>query len=131
MADDFIPEDVKQFILQNIDSIAQLECLLLLRGNPHVEWSVSTIARKLYVSEQVALDVLANLSAQALVSVKDAPAAYAYQPQDSGMDSMIGRLAELYSRYLIPVTHLIHSQHKNKIQQFADAFRIRKDPSDG
>jgi hypothetical protein len=34
MADDLIPDDVKEFILENIDSVAQLEGLPLLRGNP-------------------------------------------------------------------------------------------------
>jgi hypothetical protein len=33
MTDDPIPDDVKTFLLRYIDSIAQLEALLLLRAN--------------------------------------------------------------------------------------------------
>lgn len=34
MAEEIIPEGVRDFILQYIDSITQLEALLLLRANP-------------------------------------------------------------------------------------------------
>ncbi len=40
MDSDFIPADVEQFIRKRIDSVAQLEALLLLRSNDQVDWSV-------------------------------------------------------------------------------------------
>ena len=40
---------------------------------------------------------------------------------------MVGQVADLYSRYLVPVTNLIHTKKTSRIQEFADAFRIRKD----
>jgi hypothetical protein len=39
----------------------------------------------------------------------------------------IDRLADLYSTHLVEVTHLIHSSLDRKAQQFADAFKWRKD----
>jgi hypothetical protein len=40
---------------------------------------------------------------------------------------MLRQLATAYSRDLIGVTDLIHSRTARRAQQFADAFRIRKD----
>jgi hypothetical protein len=41
---------------------------------------------------------------------------------------MTGRAVELYSRQLVPVTHLIHSKPRPaRVQEFAEAFRLRKD----
>jgi hypothetical protein len=40
---------------------------------------------------------------------------------------MVDRLAELYSKYLIPVTHLIHSKPQTRVREFADAFKLRKE----
>ena len=40
---------------------------------------------------------------------------------------MLERLAEIYAKHLVPVTNLIHSKPKPRIQEFADAFRLRKD----
>jgi hypothetical protein len=39
---------------------------------------------------------------------------------------MVDRLAETYSRALIPVTNIIHN-NPLRLRKFADAFRFRKD----
>ncbi len=44
MADELIPPDVREFILTHIDSIAQLEALLLLANQPETRWTVSGVA---------------------------------------------------------------------------------------
>jgi hypothetical protein len=36
-------------------------------------------------------------------------------------------LADVYARYLVPVTNLIHAKPKSRVQEFADAFKLRKD----
>ena len=41
---------------------------------------------------------------------------------------MIDRVAETYTRQLVDITNLIHSKTSKKAQQFADAFKWRKDP---
>jgi hypothetical protein len=49
-----IPEDVGQFIIEKIDSVAQLEALLLLRSSPEEKWSVRALSSRLYIDEQKA-----------------------------------------------------------------------------
>jgi hypothetical protein len=49
MTNDPIPGDVKAFLLRHIDSIAQLEALLLLRANAELTWSADTLAKRLYI----------------------------------------------------------------------------------
>jgi hypothetical protein len=39
----------------------------------------------------------------------------------------IDALADLYAKHLVEVTLLIHSTLDRKAQQFADAFKLRKD----
>lgn len=128
MANDVIPDDVKQFILQNIDSIAQLECLLLLRAQPGRQWDAAAIAKELYIDPQQANVLLSRLLAQGWVGREEnqVPVVYHYVT-DPAFDAVIGRLADVYKKYLVPVTHLIHAKPKSKIQEFADAFRIKKD----
>lgn len=129
MIDEIIPEDVKQFILQHIDSVAQLECLLLLQADPQISWSAATIAKELYINEAQAEALLAQLSAQGtLVKIEDnLPILYRYQPKSPEVEHMMVRVVSLYKQYLVPITHLIHSKPKTRVQEFADAFRIRKD----
>lgn len=130
MTDDVIPEDVRQFVLHNIDSIAQWEGLLLLRAEPSAAWGVDTIARRLYISEEEVIKLLEQLQARGFLAAekRETTHFYRYQPKNQELDEMVCRLAELYARYLVPITHLIHSKPKrSKIQKFADAFRLRKD----
>lgn len=125
---DVIPGDAKQFILKNIDSIAQWEGLLLMRASPDKRWDANTFARDLYIAPDEAARLLRQLHGQGFLEA-DASSSdlYRYHPSDPESDAMIARVAELYALYLIPITRLIHAKPKTRIQEFADAFRIRKD----
>lgn len=129
MTNDIIPEEVRQFILHHIDSIAQMEGLLLLCADPQKEWSAATIARGLFVDESQAAALLARLSEQGFIAPARSGLSlhYQYQPKSSELDSMVERMTGFYRQYLIPVTNLIHSKSKTRIQEFADAFKIGKD----
>jgi hypothetical protein len=127
VTNDLIPEDVKQFILDNIDSVAQLEGLLLLRSSPEAQWYVESISTRLFINEQEAIEILEHLNILGLVQIQKAkPPTYHYQPDSADLTHMVDRLAETYRKYLVPVTNLIHSKPQSKVQEFADAFKLRK-----
>lgn len=130
MIDELIPDDVRQFILGKIDSVAQMEGLLLLRSNPEMEWGIEALAERLYIDRNQAATVLAHLYAQNFLSVKEAKGSdirvYSYQPASPELGQMVDRVAETYSKYLVPITNLIHSKPQTRVQQFADAFKLRK-----
>jgi hypothetical protein len=123
MADE-VPEDIRDFIARYIDSIAQLEALLLLRGEPGTVWRAACVARRLYTTEHDAAEVLSRLCEDGLISCRDG--IYRYGDLDSERSTLVERLAEIYSRQLIPVTNMIHAKPR-RIRQFADAFKFRKD----
>ena len=124
MPDELIPEDLRDFILRYIDSIAQVEALLLLCRNPNEDWDAARTARRLYTSEQEATDVLARLCTHGLLACNEG--IYRYGCQSADQEHMIDRLAEVYARHLIPVTNMIHAKPR-RIREFADAFKFRKD----
>ena len=79
MTDDPIPDDVKTFLLRYIDSIAQLEALLLLRANAELAWSADTLAKRLYIPVQETAELLAHLCADGFLAVLDSqPLFYQY-----------------------------------------------------
>ncbi|PKL77149.1 MAG: hypothetical protein CVV27_06660 [Candidatus Melainabacteria bacterium HGW-Melainabacteria-1] len=130
MSDDGIPEDIKRFIHGHIDSVAKLEALLLLRNQPEQAWDPERLARRLYVSASETGQILNDLAASALcVPVAAQSRQYHYQPTTAELRNLVERLADLYSRRLIPVTNLIHQRAsgKSSAQQFADAFKLRKE----
>jgi predicted ArsR family transcriptional regulator len=127
MSSDFIPEDVEQFILKRITSVAQLEALLLLRSNDQVDWSVDAVAKRLYVRGKLAREILRRLMEEGFLIAGSGRSLYRYQPTTSELREIVDRLAESYSKHLLPITNIIHSKPQTRVQEFADAFKLRKD----
>jgi hypothetical protein len=128
-----ITEDLRRFVLTSIPSVPFLEALLLMRADPAQPWSRDTLARRLYVREKVAEGLLAELCRSGMAAPWpepgpgiDADACY-YRPREDILRERIDKLAELYASHLVEVTHLIHSSLDRKAQQFADAFKWRKE----
>jgi len=128
MINHVIPEDLAQFILAKVDSVAQMEALLLLRSKPEEPWCVQSVARGLYISEEQTAEVLAKFCSDGFLALKSSdPPLYQYRPATAELTQILDRLAETYSKHLLPVTNLIHSKPKTRVQEFADAFKLRKD----
>jgi hypothetical protein len=124
MADEQVPESVRDFVLKYIGSIAQLEALLLLWRAPDVAWNAASIAKRLYIREGEATQILAQLHADGLIVVDQATLEVrGFEPQHK---ELIDRLAASYAKQLIPITNIIHRRPR-RIREFADAFKFRKD----
>ena len=121
--DDGIPAELRDFIVQTIESVGQLEALLLLRDNPEQAWDAAQLSKRLYVTEAEATSIFAHLIEQGLVIEQDGSCRYDPQGKQAGL---IDRLAEAYARQLIPITNLIHAKPR-RIRAFADAFKFKRD----
>lgn len=124
-----IPEEIRRFVLTSVPSVPFLEALLLLRADPAQQWHTDVLARRLYISEKVAQGLLNELCKAGMAAPCDPPLpdCYRYQPSSDVLRLRIDQLADLYSKHLVGVTLLIHSTLDRKAQQFADAFKWRKD----
>ena len=123
-----LPDDVRRYILTSVASVPYLEAMLLLRNEPEQPWDVSRVARRLYMDEQRAAELLTLLrQSGVLCIVEEQPPSYRYGPATDELRQMIDRVADAYAANLVEVTHLIHSTMDRKAQQIADAFRFRKD----
>jgi hypothetical protein len=125
MSEDPLPAALQEFLAKDIDSIAQLEALLLLRGTPAATWDAQDTAKRLYVSEQEAAETLGHLAAQGLLA-REGAGHYRFSPASDDLSRIVELLAEYYKRHLIPITNLIHSKPR-RIRQFADAFKLKRE----
>jgi hypothetical protein len=124
-----IPDDVRRFILTGVPSVPYLEAMLLLRNEPERTWDANQVSRRLYMGEKEASAILERLAASGIAAqVGGQPATWQYGPRDEALGDIISRLADVYSKQLVEVTHLIHSTVDQSAQQFSDAFRLRKEP---
>lgn len=123
-----IPADVRRFILANIPSVPYLEALLLLHSEPDAQWSSKALSKRLYITENQAEALLLQLHNAQIVKAAAAAGEFCYAPEPATLCDLIEELSLLYSKHLLEVTHLIHSKLDRQAQQFADAFKLRKDP---
>jgi hypothetical protein len=123
-----IPPEIQEFILERIDSVPQLEALLLMRAGVGQSWQASAIARHLYIQPRTARELLRALHERDLIMLVDAKApAYRYGPATSELIGLVDALAVTYATNLIAVSNLIHSKPSRSIQGLADALRPRDD----
>lgn len=121
-----LPESVQQLILSRIESVAQLEALLLMRRSTGRGFTPAELASQLYIKEKEAASVLTALSNRGLCVGTDG--SYRYQPESEELEQQVAELAETYREKLILVTKLIHQRAaKPAAQSFADVFRFRKE----
>ena len=125
MASGEIPPDVRRLILEAIDTVPELEALLLLRDTPGQFWTPESASSRLYVSRAVAayaLDVLAKRG-----FLENTAEGFVYRPVATEIAQTIDGLARTYASALVAVTKLIHAKPGPSVQDFARAFRLRKD----
>ena len=124
MADNFIPDDVEDFIARHIDSIAQLEALLILRAFSDERWDVATLSKRLYINEAETASILSGFCLNGFVSVSGDVFQYACDDEQKRLT--IDSVAHTYSKHLIPLTQIVHAK-SNKIRQFSEAFKFKRD----
>jgi hypothetical protein len=123
-----IPEELRRFILTSVRSIPFVEALLLFRAARGTPLDHPALAKRLYVSERNAAELVQELlDAGMLERVAGEPGRFRYAPTSKELAAMVDMLAGFYASNLVDVTQLIHSAGARRAMQFADAFKLRKD----
>ena len=133
-----IADDVRQFIVDNIDSVEHLEVLLLLHRQPR-GWTPQQIAAERRTVESAATMYLDDLKACGLV-VRD-PAAGAHRiVADSGVARTLDRVADAWRERRVAMITLIYTRPEpeneparptDPLRAFVDSFRLKGDKKDG
>jgi hypothetical protein len=119
-----VPTDVERFIADEVESVEQLEVLLLLRAAPDKEWTAHEVARALVSQVDSVADWLARMAVRNLLS--QANGRYRFSPATPEVARTIDALAESFAKYRVTVVGLIFSKPSERVRLFADAFRIRQ-----
>jgi hypothetical protein len=128
LMDGVVPSEVQRFVLDRIESIAQLEAILMMRNAPDTWWPSSTLAERLYIPDTTCRGELDALCQKGLVVARedDIGWSYRYAPSNGELREFVDRLVYYYSRHLVPISNLIHAKPRTRIHEFADAFELKK-----
>jgi hypothetical protein len=123
MATQYVPDDIRDFILKHIVSVAQIEALLLIWASPGERWGLRQIAARIYASDSEAAKALGGLCAEGLLVCTDG--IFGLNRSTENVE-MIRKLQEVYVRHLIPVTDVIHRKSRSAASA-ASAFQLPED----
>jgi hypothetical protein len=121
-----IPEELRRFILTSVPSVPFVEALLIFRDAQGAPITIDLLARRLYMGEQAAAEIVGQLRTARVIEPVEGAGGHRFAPAPE-LGGMIEQLAAFYRTQLVDVTDLIHSKTGRMAQQFADAFKLRKD----
>jgi hypothetical protein len=127
-----VPEEVTTFLADHIESILELELLLLLRTDPARSWTASDLAQQLKIDPAFAAAQLEKFHQRKLLARDETRTgepqyAYRYAPATPELDATVASVDAAYASHRVSIIGLIFSKPISTLKTFADAFRIRKD----
>jgi hypothetical protein len=122
-----IPVAVLEFISKHIDTVPQLETLLIMSAEENRVWTADEIAARTYVGHASAAVVLDQLRRRQLIAITEDGRGYQFRPASEDERQLVGQTAIAYRRYLIPLATYIHSKASTSVKEFARAFALKKD----
>jgi len=121
-------EEVDRFILDEIDSVPELEALLLIWNNRPRDWSSEEMAKALYDRAETTQGFLRSLAQRGLISeVAENKGRYAAISDSPEKEAMLTALDRIYRREIVRISTMIHSKASRAVRDFARAFRFKKD----
>ena len=121
-------DQVLRFVTEEIESVPELEALLLVWSTRPAHWRTTDLSKRLYISQDQAQALLTQLSRKALLTVVPGESgAYRYDPGSEQRDLLMARIAEVYRKEIVRISTLIHSKPSSAVRDFARAFRFTRE----
>jgi hypothetical protein len=117
-----------KLIVERIDSVRQLELVLLLHGDAARAWTASEVAAELRTSAPWAEEQLTILIRRGLVRRDGVAFRFAAEGE---LGLAAADLARAYASFPVTVVTVIYSNPNRAARSFADAFLLRRDPPPG
>ena len=125
-----IPEIVRRFIIEHINSVESLEILLLLSAGTIREYTAEEVSRTLRTSLESAAARLKELHRSKLLMTveNEGSPKYRFDSASPGAGVVVD-LEKVYKTRRVSVISFIYSNPTDPLRAFSDAFRLRKDES--
>jgi len=124
MPDELLPSAAAQFLARHIATVEELEILLLLGNDASKARTTEEIYQVIKSSRKSVELGLEKFVAAGLVTANSARFSISPLPAHSGIHELI----RLYRESPVRVICAIYQPPRDSAQDFADAFKLRRDP---
>lgn len=121
-----ISESALRFVRGTIKSVWALELLLLMKRRSETIWTVEALTAELRGSVGLVNDLVAAFEHAGLIE-RASGNAVRYRPQRPEFHDLVCELERVHAERPLTLIKEIVSQPNDKIQSFAEAFRLKKE----
>ena len=122
---DGLPSQLRAFLHTCIESIEQVELLIMLRGSDRFR-TAREVASASGVSPTAARHNLETLAARGLLDVRvGEETSYRYQPKSEELGRYCDLLAQHYVTSRAAVLGFVATESRQSLRRFSDAFKLR------
>jgi len=125
MAEPLSP-DLLQFIARYIHSVEQLEILCLVSSAPSRPWTVAEVFHEIQSSEKSVTASLRKFEQDGFLKAKE-NGTFNFSPATPALTDLVHELSRLYRERSVAIVESIYRRPLQPIENFAEAFRLRKD----
>ncbi len=97
----------------------------MLYKTPEKKWDVESIRKEMRSSLSSASQQLTSLTEKGLLRCEGNN--YSYGPSSAELDNKVKKLHQLYHEMPVAVVTCIYERPTEKLKNFSDAFKIKKD----
>lgn len=127
MAESIPGNDVYEYILEKIDTVPQLEAVILLWNSRPVGWTADELASRLYIPAENITELIQDLIRRQLVQqIHGATLRYSYLPRSEEQNEWMYKVDIAYRRELVRISTMLHAKTSSSVREFARAFRIKR-----
>jgi hypothetical protein len=119
-------EELRHFVRDTFRSVWALELLLLMCADPGRVWSADELNLELRGSRTLVDEILTRLQQRGLVK-EEPEKRYRYEPATLRLRELVQELQTAYAERPLAVLKAIFTAPNERIQTFADAFKVKKD----
>jgi len=123
---DSITPSLKQFISRYVRSVEQVEILCLLGEDPAKIWTVAQVLRTIQSSDKSIEACLEAFRKDGFL-ISEGAGTFQFSPKSPELNSAVLELIKAYRERRVTIVEAIYSKPADTIQDFADAFKLRKD----
>jgi hypothetical protein len=118
-------DQILDFIRSSVKTVWSLELLLFMRRDPQRAWTIDQVVRELRSSRNIVTEAIGVFVQGGIL--REEEAGFRYGPATDELDRLVEQLAREYAERPTTVVNAIVEVQSGKLQDFANAFRIKRD----
>lgn len=131
MTADELPPSVRRFLARCVDSVEQLEIVLLLQRHPNRSWNAMEVGDALALDHRIVERQLEILGGRDLLDVRlGAEIRYRFRPGSPDVAADARQVADAYRTSRGSVLAFVTARRRRALLDFSDAFRLTEDDDD-